>query len=68
MDNNLPKATMDKLTKTCTCKNISRAAIKKAIQKGCASLEEIQQATGAGSGACAGKNCGPRIEALLKQQ
>lgn len=67
MDNNLNDAILDKLTKTCTCKSITRAKIKEAIKNGASTIEEIQKATGAGSGSCKGRNCSPRINELLKQ-
>lgn len=67
MDNNLNEAILDKLTKTCTCKLITRAKIKETIKNGASTIEEVQKATGAGSGPCKGKNCTPRINALLKQ-
>jgi bacterioferritin-associated ferredoxin len=67
MDNNLNQAILDKLTKTCTCKQITRAKIKEAIKNGASTIEEVQKATGAGSGACKGKNCSPRIRELLKE-
>ena len=67
MDNNLNEAILDKLTKTCTCKLITRAKIKDAIRNGATTLEEIQKSTGAGSGPCKGKNCSPKIIELLKQ-
>lgn len=66
-DNNLNEAILDKLTKTCTCKSISRAKIKEAIKNGASTLEEVQKATGAGSGSCKGRGCSPRITELLKQ-
>jgi NAD(P)H-nitrite reductase large subunit len=67
MDNNLNDAILDKLTKTCTCKSITRAKIKEAIKNGATSLEDVQKATGAGSGSCKGKNCSPRINELLNK-
>ena len=67
MDNNLNEAILDKLTKTCTCKLITRAKIKEAIKNGSTSLEEVQKATGSGSGPCKGRNCSPRIKELLEQ-
>ncbi len=56
---------MDKMTKVCICKGISRATIKKAIENGADTLEKVRKATGAGSGPCGGRRCTPRIEALL---
>lgn len=67
MDNNLNQVTLDKLTKICTCKLITRAKIKEAIKNGATSLEEIQKATSAGSGSCKGSNCSSKISELLKQ-
>ena len=67
MDNNLNEAILDKLTKTCTCKLITRAKIKEAIKNGASTIEAVQKATGAGSGPCKGKNCSPRIYELLKK-
>lgn len=67
MDNNLNEAILDKLTKTCRCKLITRAKIKESIKNGASTLEEVQKATGAGSGSCKGKNCSYMINELLKQ-
>ena len=66
-DNNLNEAVLDKLTKTCRCRVISRAKIKEAIKNGASTLEEVQKATGAGSGSCKGKNCSYIINALIKE-
>ena len=67
MENNLNEAILDKLTKTCTCKLITRAKIKEAIKNGASTIEDVQKATGAGSGPCKGKNCSSRIYELLKK-
>ena len=67
MENDLNEAILDKLTKTCTCKLITRAKIKEAIRNGASTVEEVQKATGAGSGNCKGKNCSPRIYKLIKE-
>jgi len=56
---------LDKMTKVCICKAISRATIKKAIINGCHTVEEVQKATGAGSGSCGGRRCTPKIQELL---
>lgn len=61
-------AIMDKLTKVCTCRQITRAAIKKAIAGGCDTVEAVNRATKAGSGACGGRNCGERIRLLLTER
>lgn len=59
---------MDKLTKVCLCKGISRATIKKAIADGADTIAKVQKATGAGSGSCHGRRCTPKIEELLGNQ
>lgn len=56
---------MDKMTKTCTCKSITKYKIKEMISKGYDNLEDIQKKTGAGSGACGGKYCTERILELI---
>ncbi|MGV8981552.1 (2Fe-2S)-binding protein [Clostridium sp.] len=66
MDGNINNEIMDKLTKVCLCKAIPRSTIKKAIQNGARTVEEVQKATGAGSGGCKGHRCTPKIEELLK--
>jgi NAD(P)H-nitrite reductase large subunit len=68
MEQNINNEIMDKLTKVCLCKAIPRSTIKKAIQNGARTLEEVQKATGAGSGGCKGNRCTPKIEELLKQE
>lgn len=67
MNNNLNEAILDKLTKTCRCRAISRAKIKEAIKNGASTFEEVSEATGAGKGSCKGANCKYKIEELLKQ-
>ncbi|WP_346353190.1 (2Fe-2S)-binding protein [Azotosporobacter soli] len=68
MDEEVNPAILDKLTKVCLCKGISRASMKKAISGGATTLEAVQKATGAGSGSCCGRRCGPKIEELLQQR
>ncbi len=67
MSEELNEELLDKLTKVCLCKGISRASIKKAIAQGADSLEKVQKATGAGSGPCGGKRCTPKILDLLQK-
>lgn len=66
MQDNINQDIMDKLTKVCICKAISRAKIKEAIKNGASTLDEVQKATGAGSGGCGGKRCTPKILELLE--
>lgn len=67
MENNANKEIMDKLTKVCLCKGISRAAIKKAIENGARTVEEVNKATGSGGGGCGGKRCSIKIKELLNE-
>ena len=66
MEQNLNNEVLDKLTKVCLCREISRATMKKAIQNGARTVEQVRKATGAGSGSCKGRRCTPKIEELLK--
>jgi NAD(P)H-nitrite reductase large subunit len=68
VDQNINNEIMDKLTKVCLCKAIPRSTIKKAIQNGAKTLEEVQKITGAGTGGCKGHRCTPKIEELLRQE
>ncbi|MBZ9609806.1 (2Fe-2S)-binding protein [Clostridium estertheticum] len=68
MEQNINNEIMDKITKTCLCKAIPRSTIKKAIQNGARTVEEVQKATGAGTGGCNGNRCTPKIEEILKQE
>ncbi|ERI90371.1 [2Fe-2S]-binding domain protein [Clostridiales bacterium oral taxon 876 str. F0540] len=66
MEQNLNEEIIDKLTKVCLCKAISRATMKKAIKNGAKTVKEVQAATGAGSGSCCGRRCTPKIEKLIE--
>lgn len=65
MSEHIQEEIMDKLKKVCLCKGISRAAIKRAIKEGAVTVEQVQKATEAGTGACGGRRCTPKIEELL---
>ncbi len=56
---------MDKMTKVCTCKSISKYKIKKLINEGYDDLSSIQEQTGAGTGACKGRYCTEKILELI---
>lgn len=58
---------LDKYTKICICRAISRYTIKKTIEKGADTLEKVQKATSAGSGSCGGRRCTPKIIELLEE-
>lgn len=57
MNNDLNNSIMDKLTKVCICKSVSMLNIKKAIENGAKTFEEVKSATGAATGFCKGKRC-----------
>ncbi|MEA4961098.1 (2Fe-2S)-binding protein [Lutispora sp.] len=65
MEQNLNSEILDKLTKVCICKGISRAAIKQAIKNGANTVADVQKITGAGEGSCGGRRCTEKIQQLL---
>jgi len=65
--NDLNQEILDKMTKVCICKGISRASIKKAIANGAKTLSEVQKVTGAGTGPCGGRRCTVKILELLEK-
>ena len=67
MNNNLTVEILDKYTKICVCKAISRATIKNAIKNGASTLNEIKKVTSATTGSCKGCRCIPKIEELLQE-
>lgn len=67
MENNLNEEILDKLTKVCICKGISRATIKKSIANGANTVEDVNKITGSGSGGCKGRRCSIKIIELIKQ-
>lgn len=57
---------LDKLTKTCRCKGVSRLTIKNEIKNGADTFEKVQQATKAGTGSCKGAGCKYIIDQLIE--
>lgn len=49
----------------CQCKGIKKKTLLQHIASGIQSIEALQRISGAGTGSCQGKQCTPRIEALL---
>lgn len=68
MEQELNQEILDKLTKVCICKGISRLKVKEAIRNGATSLEDVNKMTGAGSGSCGGKRCSSMIEEILREK
>lgn len=56
---------IDGLKTVCRCRGIRKRRILDHIAAGHTSLDALQRMTGAGFGECGGKQCAPRIEALL---
>ena len=65
MEQNLNEKVLDKITKVCVCKSISRAKIKEAIENGATTLEEVKKVTSAGNGSCKGYRCNCKIQELI---
>ena len=59
------QAIKDRLTKTCVCRQVTRATIKAAIMEGADTIEKIKTKTGALTGSCHGRKCRGSIEDLL---
>ena len=68
MENNLNADILDKITKTCTCKSISRAKIKESIKNGAHTVDEVSKDTGACTGSCHGFRCKSKIEDLTSSK
>ncbi len=64
-NNNLNEQILDKLTKVCLCKAISRAKIKDAIRNGAVTVADVSKATGSCTGGCSGRRCTPKIQELI---
>lgn len=63
----LRELVLDKMTKVCTCRVVTRAAIKKAIAEGATTIEEVSKKTGACTGSCKGVRCKSKINELIKE-
>ena len=53
--------------KVCTCLGITRKSIDAAIAAGATTVAEVNKKSGAGRGGCRGRQCGPRIQAILDE-
>ena len=51
----------------CLCKKISRAKMVKAYDEGAKTVNRIKYKTGAGTGACKGRRCTPKIAKLVEE-
>lgn len=68
MDENKKTEIMDKMTKVCICKGISRASIKKAIKEGALTVDEVNKITGSGGGSCGGNKCREKILMMINER
>ena len=50
----------------CICKGIKMRTFWRAMDEGAQTHEQVDQATGSGSGQCQGRRCGPRILEMLR--
>jgi NAD(P)H-nitrite reductase large subunit len=50
----------------CKCKGIRKSVFLKHMKAGLGTVEELQKATGAGTGSCKGKHCTARIAELIR--
>jgi NAD(P)H-nitrite reductase large subunit len=57
---------IDGLKPICLCKGIKKSVFLSYIKAGLNTVEELKKATNAGTGACKGKRCTPRIAELLE--
>ncbi len=67
-DSEKERQVVEGLKPVCICKGIRKRVFLRLIGEGCATVEELRKATGAGSGECKGKRCTPRIRELLREQ
>lgn len=49
----------------CICKRVTKEKMIEAIESGASTVSMVKYKTGAGSGACHGRRCTPKIEKLL---
>lgn len=66
MSNELNNQVLDKITKVCVCKAITKDKIKTSINNGNNTLEKVVADTGATTGACRGGRCKSKIVELIQ--
>ena len=67
MQNQKLKEILDKITKVCVCKAISRATIKEVISNGAHTVDDVAKITGACTGGCKGFRCKDKIQSLIDE-
>ena len=66
-NNNLNQEILDKITKVCVCKAISRATNKDVIANGAHTVDDVAKITGACTGGCKGFRCKDKIQTLINE-
>ncbi|MBM3223398.1 MAG: (2Fe-2S)-binding protein [Candidatus Tectomicrobia bacterium] len=61
-------ALLDGVKVVCICKGIKKSVFVKALEEGVRTKEDMNRATGSGSGGCKGRRCGPRILEMLRER
>lgn len=51
----------------CLCKKVSKEKVMETYNAGARTVNRIKYMTGAGSGACKGRRCTPKLEALVEK-
>ena len=63
----LRQQVLDKMTKTCPCRVVTRARIKESIRNGAHTVEAVAKETGATTGSCKGCRCRFKIQELITE-
>jgi bacterioferritin-associated ferredoxin len=63
-----PRTLLEGMKVVCICKGIKKRIFWKALDGGAQTKDDVNRLTGAGSGGCQGRRCGPRILEMLRQQ
>jgi bacterioferritin-associated ferredoxin len=61
-----PRTILEGMKVVCICKGIKKSVFWKVLDTGVQTKEEVNRLTGAGSGGCQGRRCGPRILEMLR--
>ena len=59
------QAVIDNLKPACLCNKIRKGAVRKAIQAGAKTFEQVGKRTGVGTGPCGGRRCGSLVRGML---
>lgn len=51
----------------CICKKVPKIKVLKAMEEGADTVAKVKKAVGAGSGACHGRRCTPKIKQMLEE-